>query len=313
MRLVFMGTPQFAVPHLAMLAESGHEIAAVVTRPDRPAGRGQRLTPPPVKSAAEVLGLPVLQPASLKDAGFRAQMEALRPDLVCVVAYGGLLPPWLLELPAKGCVNVHPSLLPRYRGAAPIQRAIMNGDAYTGVTTMYMAEAMDAGDIILQEQVAIGKEDDAGTLHDRLAEVGARLLRRTVDLIAAGTAPRVPQDEALVTYAPKIGPDDERIDWSAPADAIDAAVRALRPSPGAYTVFGERRVKIWRTVPLPAPADGRSLEPGQVAAVDDEGIIVQTGGGMLKVLEVQPENGRRISAAAFVNGYRLAVGDRFGV
>lgn len=311
MRILFMGTPQFAVPHLHQLAEAGHELIGVVTRPDRPAGRGHRLQPPPVKLTATELGLPVYQPERLNEPAFRELVSGLAPDCICVVAYGAFLPAWLLELPPGGCVNVHPSLLPKYRGAAPIQRAIFNGDTETGVSTMYMSEEMDAGDVILQERVPIGRDDDSGTLHDRLAHIGARLLVQTVDLIAEGKAPRQPQDESQVTFAPKIEAEDERIDWTQPAKAIDAQVRALRPRPGAYTYYEGRRLKVWRTQPVALqPAEGR---PGQIVAVSGEGFTVATGDGMLDVLEVQPENGKRLAASAFVNGYRLSVGSGLGM
>lgn len=305
-----MGTPEFAVPHLQLLAESGHDVVGVVTRPDRPAGRGRRLQAPPVKLAAEELGFAVHQPDKLNEPSFRDLVEALAPDCVCVVAYGAFLPRWLLEQPPAGCVNVHPSLLPKYRGAAPIQRAIMNGELETGVSTMYMSEEMDAGDVILQERVPINASDDAGTLHDRLAQIGARLLVRTVDLIAQGAAPRHPQEESEVTFAPKIGPEDEKIDWTRSAAAIDAQVRALRPRPGAYTYYQGRRLKLWHTRPVAEiPAAGA---PGEVVAVEAEGFKVATGDGMLAVLEVQPENGKRLAAPDFVNGYRVAVGDILG-
>lgn len=310
MKLVFMGTPRFAVPHLEALVETSHDVVAVVTRPDRPAGRGRKLSPPPVKEVATRLGIPVLQPAKLSDETFRRQVAEIGVDAICVVAYGGFLPRWLLELPPYGCINVHPSLLPRYRGAAPIQRAIMNNDEVTGVTTMYMVEAMDAGDIILQESIPIGPEDDAGTMHDRLAALGARLLCQTVDLIAEGAAPRVTQDESLVTIAPKITPEDEVIDWTQSAQRIDAQIRGLRPKPGAYTLHQGRRLKVWRT--SPEPSDNPAARPGTVLAIGDDKITVAAGSGMLHVFEVQPENGKRLPARAYVNGYRMEVGERLG-
>lgn len=310
MRIVFMGTPHFAVPHLRALAASNHDIVAVVTRPDRQAGRGRKVTVPPVKEAALELGLPVLQPEKLSDATFRARLTEIKPDIVCLVAYGGFLPNWLLALPPHECINVHPSLLPKYRGAAPIQRSVINGDHETGVSTMYMVEAMDAGDVILQERVPIQATDDSGTLHDRLAEIGSGLLLQTVDLIAAGKAPRTPQDESLVTLAPKIEAEDELIDWYQDAAAIDARVRGLKPRPGAYTFYGGRRVKIWHTKVLLDRPPGDTA-PGTVVKVSDDAITVATASGMLQLLEVQPENARRLGPGAFANGYRLSVGDRF--
>lgn len=310
MKLLFMGTPQFAVRHLRALAQEKHEILGVATRPDRPAGRGQRLTFPQVKTAALELDLPVLQPKTLNDNEFRAEIERLQPDVVCVVAYGGFLPEWLLELPPKGCVNVHPSLLPKYRGAAPIQRALMNGDRETGLSTMYMVEAMDAGDVILQERITIGSDDDAGSLHDRLAEVGARLLCETLTLIEKGTAPRIPQDESLVTFAPKIERSDELIEWERSATQIGAIVRGLRPRPGAYTMFEGRRVKVWQARVSEHTQNDRP-PPGTVVNIDEDAITVATGKGMLDLLEVQPENAKRLKPGAFANGYRLSVGERF--
>lgn len=310
MKILFMGTPEFAVPHLKALVASDHDVACVVTRPDRPAGRGKQLASPPVKTVAESFGLRVLQPERLSDPGFRDAVTSLAPDCICLVAYGAFLPPWLLELPPEGCINVHPSLLPKYRGAAPIQRAIMNGDRQTGVSIIYLSEEMDAGDIILQEAIPIAVDDDAGTLHDKLADLGARLLRQSVDLIAAGRAPRTPQAHHLATFAPKIEPEDERIDWHKPAWAIDAQVRALRPKPGAYTLLDGRRVKVWRTEAL-SDATGEG-EPGTVVRLESDGFLIVAGLGVVKVYEVQPENGKRLSASAFTNGYRLAVGDRFG-
>lgn len=309
MKLVFMGTPQFAVPHLKVLA-ARYDIAAVVTRPDRPAGRGRRITPPPVKEVALELGLSVVQPQKLNDPDFREYIQGLQPDLICVVAYGGFLPRWLLELPPKECVNVHPSLLPKYRGAAPIQRSLMNGDTETGVTTMYLVEEMDAGDIILQERTPIGPDDDAGTLHDRLASIGSELLCKTVDLIAKGTAPRRPQDHDKATLAPKIEPEDELIAWDAPARSIDAKVRGLRPRPGAYTWFRGRRVKVWR-LEWSDEAPHQPAEPGTVLEASQDGILVATGSGTVRLLEVQPENSKRLTAQEFMNGYRIGAGDRF--
>lgn len=311
MRLLFMGTPEFAVPHLMALAKTKHQLLGVVTRPDRPAGRGKKLLAPPVKQAAQELGLPVYQPATLKDDEFRETVTALAPDCICVVAYGAFLPQWILDLPPAECVNVHPSLLPKYRGAAPIQRALMNGDLETGLTTMYMSEAMDAGDLILQETLEIRSDDDSGTLHDRLSTLGARLLCQTIDLISEGSAPRLPQDDSLVTFAPKIEPNDEIIDWSNKSQVIDNQVRALRPRPGAYTYYQGRRVKIWRAIPGNANGPG-GMEPGTVLSLDTEQLTVATGSGMLHVVEVQPENGKRLSAQAFANGYRIQVGDRLG-
>lgn len=307
MQVVFMGTPEFAVPHLKALHAAGYGISFVVTQPDRPAGRGRQLTAPPVKVCAQSLGLRVMQPERMNDPQFRERMIAASPDAICVVAYGALLPSWLLDLPRLGCINVHPSLLPAYRGAAPIQRALMAGDRETGVTTMYLSEVMDGGDMIFHERVAIGPDDNAGTMHDRLAEVGADLLLRTLSAVEDGCAPRIRQTESDVTFAPKIEKAEGEIDWTWPAMRLHHLIRGLTPWPGAYTYHGGRRVKLWRTQPEPdAPAAGA---PGLVVAAS-EAITIQTGEGHLHLLEVQPPNGKRATGREYVNGYRLQVGDR---
>jgi len=309
MRLIFMGTPAFAVPSLDKLAAAGFEIAAVVTQPDRPRGRGQRLLPSPVKEQALALGLTVLQPPKVREPAFIAQLKELAPDLILVVAFGQILPPALLDLPPLGCVNLHASLLPRLRGAAPIQWALLNGDALTGVTTMYMAPALDTGDIILQEEEAIRDDDTAGTLAARLAARGAELLLTTVRAIRAGQAPRRPQAEAEATYAPPLTRADEVLDWQEPALALARRVRALNPQPGAVTRVAGKAVKIWRARPVQEAAG----EPGRVLAVKGGGgILVGSGAGALLVEEVQPAGRRAMPATAFASGYRVAEGDVWG-
>lgn len=301
MRIVFMGSAELACPSLAALAKlPGHEIVGVVTQPDKPKGRDLRLAPPPVKVAAAKLGLSVWQPAKIKDPAAIAQLRAARPDLIVVVAYGQLLPPAVLELPARGCVNVHASLLPRWRGASPIQRAILAGDAETGVTTMFLNEPMDAGDIILQRREPIRLDDTSGALHDRLALLGAALLVETVDRLVAGNAPRLAQDPAAVTLAQKITKEDGRIDWRKPAVEIERQVRAFNPWPSAFTFAGETMLKVWRAEVAP----GFAAPPGEVGA----DLTVATGDGGLRMVEVQPAGGRRMSAAEFLRGRKLAVG-----
>lgn len=310
MRVVFMGTPQFAVPSLEAVVEAGHDVVLVVTQPDRPAGRGRRLQPPPVKEAALARRLEVIQPANVQDSAFHAKLESLQPDAVCVVAFGAMLPSRILNLGRFGCINVHPSLLPEYRGAAPIQRAIMDGRTETGVSTMFLTEEMDAGDIILQQRVPIEPDDDSGSLHDRLAEIGARLLVDTLTALEQGIAPRIPQDHAAATYAPKIGPEDEQLNWHLSAFQLHNVIRGLRPRPGAYTYFRGKRLKIWRS----RVGDGSAYEasPGEIVAVGKNAIHVQTGAGILLLTELQPENGRRQTAEAFCNGHRVQVGERMG-
>lgn len=309
MRLVFMGTPDFAVPSLQALAAAGHEIAAVITQPDRPRGRGKKLLPPPVKGTALAAGLPVRQPSDMKDRGFLEDLRRLQPELIAVVAFGRILPREILDLPARGCVNLHASLLPRYRGAAPIHRAVMNGEVETGVTTMWMAPRLDAGDIILQEKLPIPPEATTGEIHDRLAEVGAGLLVHTLELIASGRAPRLPQDEALATYAPPLQPEEEVIHWERPAQVIYNQIRGLNPWPGAYTLRSGERLKIYGARLTDPAATGR---PGQVVEAVREGFVVQAGKGRLLVTSVQPPGKKIMPAPAYLQGYPMVPGEILG-
>ncbi len=306
-RVVFMGTPDFAVPCLDRLVADGYELAAVVTQPDRPKGRGQKLAASPVKAAAVGYGLPVLQPEKIKTAEFLATMTALRPAAVVVVAFGQFLPRELLALPPLGCVNVHASLLPRYRGAAPIHWAVMNGETVTRVTTMLMDTGMDSGDMILKAEVAIGPDDTTGEVHDRLKELGAAVLADTLARLAAGTAPRTPQDGAAATFAPLLTRAVERIDWVKPAQAVHNLVRGLNPWPGAYCLHAGKVLKVWRSEFVPTAAGcGR---PGRVIAAGDDGAVVVAGDGAVRLTEVQPENRRRMGMGEYVRGYGLTVGE----
>lgn len=309
MRIVFMGTPHFAVPSLQAVAEAGHDIVLVVTQPDRPAGRGKRLQAPPVKEEALARGLEVVQPTRMDDPDFQAKLDALRPDAACVVAFGAMLPPPILNIGRFGCINVHPSLLPQYRGAAPIQRAIMDGQTITGVTTMFLTEEMDAGDIILQQRVMIEPDDDSGSLHERLAEIGAQLLADTLGTLKQGTAPRIPQDHAAATFAPKIQREDERLAWHLSAQQLHNIIRGLRPRPGAYTYYKGKRLKVWQS----RIGDGaHGAVPGEIVAVEKNAIHVQTGEGILLLTELQPENSKRQTAEAFSNGHQVKVGEILG-
>ena len=305
-----MGTPDFAVPSLDALVNAGLAPVAVVTVPDKPAGRGQRVRASAVKRAAERHGLPVLQPESLKDGAFQADLAALRPDVLAVVAFR-ILPPEVYEAARLGAFNLHGSLLPAYRGAAPIQRALMDGVEETGVTTFFLKRQVDTGDVILHRRVAVGPDDTAGDVHDRLAEVGAEAVVETVQRIAAGTAEAQPQDETLASPAPKIFRHDARIDWSRSGRDVHNHVRALSPFPGAWTEWapgGEpETLKILRT----RLAGAASGPPGAVA-VDDGRLVVACGDGAVEVLEVQREGKRRMSAADFLNGAGLAPGDVLG-
>lgn len=305
-----MGTPEFALPSLERLVSSPHRVVGVVTQPDRPRGRGKRVQPPPVKVRALSLGLPVLQPQHVREEGFMELVRGLAPDVVVVVAYGRILPPSFLRLPSHGCVNLHASLLPRYRGAAPIQRAIMNGEKETGVTTMLMDEGLDTGDILLQRRVPIHEADTAGSLHDRLAREGAELLLETLELLARGCLAPRPQDHRLATYASPLKPEDELIDWQRPARDLYNQVRALNPWPVARTWLEGRVFKVWRAAvsAFPPPPEA---QPGEVLASRQE-LVVATGAGCLALQEVQLEGGKRLPAEDFLRGRPVPVGTVLG-
>jgi len=310
MNIVFMGTPDFAVPSLRALADAGYRIAACVTQPDRPKGRKGVLSPPPVKEEALGRGIPVLQPEKLKHPETLEALRALKPDLIVTAAYGKILPKAVLDLPPLGCINVHASLLPKYRGAAPIQHAIMDGETETGVTIMYMDEGLDTGDMIAWRKTAITDEDDAGTLFDRLSRIGAELLLETLPLIAAGKAPRVPQRDEEAVYASMLTREDEKIDWNDDHIRVFNRVRALRPAPGAYTLMGGDVLKIWRC--RKAPEFGSGTLPGTVVHVGRDGFAVQCGGGAVFVEQVQPAGKKAMPAGEFLKSGRLKPGDRLG-
>ncbi len=306
-RLVLMGSPAFALPTFEALAEE-HEIAAVFTQPDQPAGRGLRPTPTPVKRWTVARGLPVFQPRSLRrDPKAIAQLRALKPDAIVVVAYGLILPPEVLRLPPYGCLNLHPSLLPRYRGPAPIQAALLNGDTETGVTVMLMTEEVDAGPILAMERESIGPEDTAETLGERLAQRGARLMRETLRRWLAGEITPQPQDDSQATYCPRITKADGEIDWRRPAVEIERRIRAFTPWPGCYTFWRGRRLKIGRARVRP----DLQAPPGQVMPADG-GAAVGTGEGALMLLEVQPEGKRMMPIEAFLNGHPDFLGSTLG-
>ncbi len=307
-----MGTPEFALPSLRALAGTVH-LVMVVTQPDRPAGRGRRVSPPPVAVYAREYGLPLMQPPGLRRAEVVRALAGLDPDLLVTVAYGRIIPDDVLALPRLGAINAHPSLLPLYRGASPIQRAIADGQTETGVTIIYQTAELDAGDIILQERVAIGPEETAGELERRLADLAATLVQQAVQLIAEGRAPRRPQDHAAATYVGKLTKEDGLIHWDRPAETIANLVRAMDPWPSAYTIRAGRQVKIWRArAETIATAAGGRMEPGTVQTVTEEGILIGTGRSVLRILEIQPEGGRRMGAAAFARGHRVRPGERWG-
>ena len=306
-----MGTAVLSCASLEALArDKQFQVAAVVTQPDRPKGRELKLMPSPVKVLAGQLGLPVLQPARARDEKFIAELRALNPDLIVVVAYGHILPQTILDLPRYGCLNVHTSLLPKYRGAAPIQWAIANGEIETGVTIMKMDAGLDTGPIVTQRRTAILPEDDSASLHDRLAQFGAELLVQTIpDYIAGKIQPR-PQPAEGVSHAPKIKKEDGHVDWSLPAQTIGNRLRAFTPWPGAFTFLPDQPkphlLKIWK-----AEAIEESGEAGTILSAGKNGIVVACGQNALQILELQREGGRRMSAAEFLAGHPLKTGEKF--
>lgn len=307
-RIVFMGTPRFAVPSLEALIEAGHGVAAVVTQPDKPQGRGMSSLPSPVKKAALAHGIPVLTPVKLRDDAFIGELEGLGADFFVVVAYGKILPQRVLDIPPKGCVNLHASLLPRYRGAAPINWAIVNGESETGVSTMLMDAGMDTGPVLLEKRVPIGKDETAEDLAVNLSTLGAALLVETVKLLSEdGLKPRA-QDNSNATYAPVLKKEDGEIDWTRSAREIKDLMRGLYPWPGAYTRWNGRTIKIHSGRAVAGEAKSPA---GTVESVSKEGILVATGSGLFEITELQPENKRRMPAGEFVRGYRIAEGDRF--
>ena len=303
MRILFYGTPAFALPTLRALLDR-HTVVAVVTQPDRPAGRGQRLQPSPVKQLAAARGLPVLQPPRLREPGWAERLRALEPEVAVVVAFGQILPRPILDVPARGSINAHASLLPRYRGAAPIAWAIIRGERETGITTFLMDEGMDTGPTLLRRAIPIGADETAGELAARLAELGAEVLLETLDRLPTLTP--VPQDHAAATLAPRLRKEDGRLDWTRPAGELAARIRAVNPWPGASTTTPVGRLLIWRARAVPGTG-----EPG-VLSVRDGLRCVGTGEGLLQPVEVQPANRRAMSWETFLHGARLEPGMVFG-
>ena len=313
-RIIFFGTPEFAVPTLREICAAGHDVAAVVTQPDRPRGRGQKPSPGAVKVFAEAHGLPVLQPDRLKDERFLATISELAPDLGVVAAYGKLLPAAVLAGPRLGLINVHASLLPRWRGASPIHRAVMAGDAETGVSIMRVVQALDAGGVFAQARRPIGSDETSEDVERDLAELGARLILPVIDALGAGTAVEAPQDEALVTHAPRLTRDDGVIAWGAPAHAIHNRVRGLHPWPHAVTTLHGARVIVLRSSLAPASSPpAAEAQPGEVLAIDRSGVIVQAGDGRpVALLQLQAEGRRALGGRDFAAGARIRPGARFG-
>ncbi|MCM3337191.1 methionyl-tRNA formyltransferase [Paenibacillus sp. MER TA 81-3] len=308
-KIVFMGTPAFAVPSLEMLLQEGYEVDAVVTQPDRPVGRKRVLTPTAVKAAALQHNLTVWQPEKLRVSSTIEDIRSLQPDLIVTAAYGQILPKSVLDIPRLGCINVHGSLLPKYRGGAPIQRSIMNGELVTGVTIMYMAEGMDTGDMISRVEVPITDADNAGTMFEKLSAAGSDLLRRTLPELIAGRAEAVPQNNDEATYAPNLKREDEQIDWTRPAQDLFNQVRGLVPFSGAFTMWNGEVFKVWACeAPADASSNAGGREPGTVLTADARGIEVQTGAGTLRLTEVQPAGKKAMPAAEFVRSGKLSQG-----
>ena len=316
MNVAFAGTPEFAQVALAGLHAAGHEICLVLTQPDRPAGRGMKLHPSPVKAFALEHGMALSQPRSLRldgkfpeDAAMaRAALEAVKPEVLVVAAYGLILPPWVLELPRLGCLNIHASLLPRWRGAAPIHRAIEAGDAHTGITIMQMDAGLDTGDMLLVETVSIGARASQATLHDVLATLGGRMIVNALSLATGEGLRRSPQPAEGVTYASKIDKSEAAIDWRESAAVLERRLRAFDPFPGASGVLGTDTIKCWRGEVVPGPVG----VPGQVLAADDAGITVACGEGALRLTELQRAGGKRLPAAQFLQGRPVAASMVFG-
>jgi methionyl-tRNA formyltransferase len=319
--VVFMGTPEFAVPALRALVEDGWRVLAAVTQPDRPRGRKRELAPPPVKVEAQKHAIPVLQPERLRQPEAVEAIRRLAPDLIVTAAFGQILPKAVLDLPRYGCINIHASLLPKYRGGAPVHRAIMNGETVTGVTLMYMAEGLDTGDMISKVEVPIGPEDNTGTMLEKLSAAGAELLRTTLPELIRGNIAPVPQDDAEATYAPNVKREDELIQWSQPAVRIYNQVRALAPEPGAFTYWNGAVFKIYacanpqgtgggpKSRPL-KPSDG--LVPGTVLQCTEDGLEVLTGEGTLWLKVIQPAGKKAMDAAAFCRGGQMKAGAVLG-
>lgn len=307
-RILFAGTPDFALPPLQVLIDSGHDIIAVLTQPDRPAGRGRQLHASPVKALALAHQLPVLQPVTLKDTAIQQRLRELRPDLMVVVAYGLLLPQAVLDIPVFGCVNIHASLLPRWRGAAPIQRAILAGDTSSGVALMQMEVGLDTGPVWRTMTTDISPHETAASLHDRLAQLGAEVLRQGLPLIFAGKEQPVPQAAEGVRYADKISKAEALIDWQLPADVLDRTVRAFNAWPVAYTVLKNETLRIWQAELVQHQSEAA---PGTVLRADKNGILVQCGTNALLITELQSPGKRRMAAVDFLNAHSM-IGERLG-
>ncbi len=309
MRIIFMGTPDFAVGVLQAIIEAGHEVVAVYTQPDKPKGRGKTMQFPPVKVQALSCQIPVYQPEKVRDEAVVEQMSKYQPDVIVVVAFGQILPESILKLPPLGCINVHASLLPKYRGAAPIQRVIMDGETVSGVTTMYMAKGLDTGDMIDKIEVPIDPKETGGSYHDKLMEAGARLCVSTLQQIEQGTAKRIPQDDSLSCYAHMLNKAMGELDFHQPAVKLDCLIRGLNPAPSAYSFIDGKLLKIFEADVTESESQS---EPGTVIAVDKQSFTVQCGAQALRIKTVQLEGKKQMPVSAFLLGYKITAGMRLG-
>jgi len=298
-----MGTPEFAVPSLEALINSEHDVIAVVAQPDKPKGRGHKLTPPPTKVLAEKFNIPILQPEKIKTDEFLQELKELNPDVICVTAYGKIIPKSILELPEHGCINVHPSLLPKYRGAAPVNWTIINGEKVTGVTIMQMDEGMDSGEILLVREVQIGNDDDAEKMLAKLSNIGGEMLVEALKLIGEGKLNPIKQDQSEVTFAPMLQKSDGQIKWEKSAQDIRNLIRGLTPWPGTFTKLGDYTLKIYKVY----ICEGRG-KPGEIIETGKNSLIVATGDGALEILELQIEGGKRLDIKSFLAGHQIEKG-----
>lgn len=303
MKVIFMGTPEFAVPSLEILLKH-HEVVAVVTQPDKPKGRGKKMTFSPVKQRAIEAGIEVLQPIKVRDAEFIEKLKTYDAELIAVTAFGQILPEEILNMPKYGCVNVHGSLLPKYRGAAPLQWSVINGEQQTGVTTMYMAKGMDTGDMLLKQSIAILPNDTYGSIHDKLCVIGAELLLKTIEGLQKGTLERVKQNEKEASYAPMITKETGHIDWTKKSQEIICLIHGLDPAPTAYTVYNGEVLKIWQA----ENTDFISGKIGEITAITKKGFVVTTGDGSVLVTEVQAKGKKRMAADAYLRGHSMEIG-----
>lgn len=308
MRVIFMGTPDFAVETLEEIIKAGHEVVLVVSQPDKAVGRSKALKYTPVKACALEHGIEVYQPERVREAECIEYLRGYQADIIIVEAFGQIIPKAILDMPRFGCVNVHASLLPKYRGAAPIQWAVINGDMVTGVTTMLMNEGLDTGDMIMKKEIIVREDETGGSLFERLSRVGAKLCVETMAAIEAGTATYTPQNDEEATHTKKIYKELGSIDWTRDAKTIECLIRGLDPWPSAYTRLGDKTLKIWKAKVLDATSD---MAPGCIVKVDKDGIMVQTGDGMLLLTEIQLEGKKRMPVEAFLNGYQIEPGTYF--